>query len=184
MTNTAAINLDLVKSFSQFTKGRVKEFGATFWSSNAITPAMPDADKNAVNDKRILSNMFGEFLILSLTLLAQNKVKIEKVDYQRALDGVVYIDGAVVFWIIANLTQPNNDRLSEGFFKELWRLHVKLFKFSVKNMLACFKELCIELDGHGVAYDENTKQLDFWRCLETMKETEFTTFVNCERGDY
>ena len=115
--------------------------------------------------------MFGEFLLSSLTLSAQNKVKIEKVDYQKTLSGVVYIDGAVVFWIIANLTQPNNDRLCEGFFEELRRLHVKSFKFLVKDMLSRFKELCLELDGNGVAYDENTKQLDFWRCLETMKGT-------------
>ena len=184
LTNTSTVNLDLVKSFSQFSKARVKEFGETFWGSTAINPTMSAANKNAINDKRILSNMFGEFLISSLTLSAQNKVKIEKTDYQRTLDGVVYIDGAVVFWVIANLTQPNNDRWSEQFFEELRRLNVKAFKFSVKDMLDRFKELCLELDGHGVAYDENTKQLDFWRCLETMKETEFANFVNREREDY
>ena len=89
-----------------------------------------------------------------------------------------------MFLIIANLTQPNNDRLSEGFFKKLRCLHVKSFKLSVNNILAHFKELCIELDGNGVDYDENTKQLDFWRCLETMKETEFANFVSREREDY
>ena len=184
LTNTAVATLDLVTSFSQFNKARVIEFGETFWVTTAITTAMSDVDKNAVNDKRILSNMLGKFLLSSLTLSAQNKVKIEKSDYQKTLDGVVYIDGAVVFYIIANLTQPNNDRLSEGIFEELRRLHVKTFKFSVKDMLARFKQLCIELDGNGVIYDENTKQLDFWRCLETMKETEFANFVNREREDY
>ena len=51
-------------------------------------------------------------------------------------------------------------------------------------MLSRFKELCVELDNHGVTYDANTKQLDFWRCLETMKETEFSNFVNRERETY
>ena len=184
ITSVDTVNLDLVKSFSQFSKSRVIEFGDTFWSDTAITAGMTDAAKNAINDKRILSNMFGEFLLSSITLSAQNKVKIEKVDYQKTLAGVVYIDGAVVFWIISNLTQPNNDRLCEGFFEELRRLHVKSFKFSVKDMLSRFKELCLELDGNGVVYDENTKQLDFWRCLETMKETEFSNFVSREREDY
>ena len=184
LTNADIVNLDLVKSFSQFTKKRVIEFGDTFWPATAITTGMSDADQNAINDKRILSNMLGEFLISSLALSAQNKVKIEVKDYQRTLDGVIYVDGAVVFWVIANLTQPNNDRLSESFFEELRRLHVKSFRFSVKDMLARFKGLCNELDGNGANYDENTKQLDFWRCLETMKETEFANFVSREREDY
>ena len=111
ITSVDTVNLDLVKSFSQFSKSRVIEFGDTFWSDTAITAGMTDAAKNAINDKRILSNMFGEFFLSSITLSAQNKVKIEKVDYQKTLAGVVYIDGAVVFWIISNLTQPNNDRL-------------------------------------------------------------------------
>ena len=51
-------------------------------------------------------------------------------------------------------------------------------------MLSRFKELCVELNGLGVHYDENTKQLDFWRCLETMKEAEFASFVSREREDY
>jgi len=51
-------------------------------------------------------------------------------------------------------------------------------------MLAHFKELCIELDGNGVDYDKNTKYLNFWCCLETMKETEFANFVSREREDY
>ena len=111
-------------------------------------------------------------------------MKIQFNAHKRTLDNVIYIDGAVVYWVIANLTQPNNDRLSERFFEELRRLHIKSFRFSVKNMLARFKEFCIELDGNGVGYDENTKQLDFWRCLETMKEPEFATFVSREREEY
>ena len=51
-------------------------------------------------------------------------------------------------------------------------------------MHARFKELCIKIDGNGGPYNENTKQLDFWRCLETMKETEFATFVSHKRDEY
>ena len=105
-------------------------------------------------------------------------------DYKKMLDGVTYIDGGMIYWYIAHLTQPNNDRLAEGFFEGLKVLHVKNFKFSVKNMLSRFKELCIELNNHGVTYDVNTKQLDFWRCLETMREREFCSFVNREREVY
>jgi hypothetical protein len=149
--------LDLIKSHSQFTKVRVREYGKTFWSSTAITVGMTDEAKNAVNDKRILSNMLGEYLLSSLSLSVQNKVKVEQAEYQKTLNGVVYFDGDLVFWIIANLTQPNNDRLSERFFEELRSLNVRMFKFSVKSMLSRFKELCIELDANGVTYDENTK---------------------------
>ena len=77
-----------------------------------------------------------------------------------------------------------NDCLSENFFEKLWRLHITPFRFSVKNMLARFKELCIELNDNGVQYDENTKQLDFWRCLETIQGTEFATFVSRKREEY
>ena len=177
-------NLNLLKSYSQFTRSRVKEYGDSFWDSTAITAGMTNVQQNEVNDKRILSNMLGEFLLSSITLSAQNKVKIEMQDYQKSLNGANYFDGGLIYWIIANLTQPNNDRLAEGIFEELKNLNVRNYKFSVKDMLSRFKELCEELDGHGVAYDSNTKQLDFWRCAETMKETEFATFVNREREEF
>ena len=41
--------------------------------------------------------MFGEFLLSSPVLSAQNKVKIEQSDYQKTLDGVVYIDGGLLY---------------------------------------------------------------------------------------
>ena len=75
-------------------------------------------EKNAVNDKQILSKMFGKFLLSSLILSAQDKMKIEANDYKRTLDNVVCIDGAVLYWVITNFTQQNNDCLSENFFKE------------------------------------------------------------------
>ena len=80
--------------------------------------------------------------------------------------------------------QPNNDCLAEAIFEKLKALRIKNFKFSVKSLLSKFKELCNELDAHGVSYDKNTKQLDLWRCLETTNEPEFATFVNREQEDY
>lgn len=128
----------------------VKEVDNEIWNTNAITIGVSDAEKNWVNNKWILSNIFGKCLLSGLVLLAQNKVKIESDDYKRTLDNGVYIDGAVVYWVIPNLTQPNNDCVSKNLLEELWRLHIKSFRFSVKNMLARFKELCIKLDGKGV----------------------------------
>ena len=61
--------------------------------------------KNKINDQRILSNMLGEYLLSSLTILAQNKVKIEIEidDWQKTLDEVTYIDGGTLYWHIANI---------------------------------------------------------------------------------
>ena len=110
-------NLNLLKSYSQFTRSRVKEYGDSFWDSTAITAGMTNVQQNEVNDKRILSNMLGEFLLSSITLSAKNKVKIEMQDYQKSLNGANYFDGGLIYWIIANLTQPNNDRVAEGISK-------------------------------------------------------------------
>lgn len=73
-------SLNLIKSLSQFSKSRVKEVGDGFCNANAITPGMNDEEENTVNDKCILSKMFGEFLLSGLVLSAQNKVKIEAND--------------------------------------------------------------------------------------------------------
>ena len=51
-------------------------------------------------------------------------------------------------------------------------------------MLVDFKELTQELDTLSVLYDENTRQLDFWRCLKTTKKPDFATFVNRARDTY
>ena len=121
----AARSIDLVKYHAQFIKLRVKEFGDSFWDVAVLAVGISDEDKNKLNDKRILSNMLGEFLISSLTVSGRKKVKVKIAKYQRTLDGVTYIDGGMVYWIIANLTQPNNDRLAESFFEELNIIYVK-----------------------------------------------------------
>ena len=78
---------------------------------------MSDEDKNKSNDQCIISNKLEEYLLSSLTILAQNKVKIEIEDWQKTLDGVTYICGGTLYWHIANITQPNNDCLTEAIFE-------------------------------------------------------------------
>ena len=112
-------SIDLIKSYSQFTSTRVKEFGDSCWSDAAITPGMLDMEKNKINDQRILLNMLGEYLLSSLTVSAQNEVNIEIDDWQKTLDGVTYICGRMLYWHIANIMQPNSDHLAEAIFEKL-----------------------------------------------------------------
>ena len=98
-----------------------------------------DEKKNEINDKRILSIMLGEYLLSDLTLSTRSKVKVEVGEYQRVLDSVVCIGGGVVFWIIANLRQPNNDRSVEQYFKQLNCLHVNISRVLLKACYLAFK---------------------------------------------
>ena len=108
-STSGTVPIDLFKSYSQFTSARVKELVDSFWNNAAITPGMSDEDKNKSNDQCIISNKLEEYLLSSLTILAQNKVKIEIEDWQKTLDGVTYICGGTLYWHIANIMQPNND---------------------------------------------------------------------------
>ena len=51
-------------------------------------------------------------------------------------------------------------------------------------MLVHLKGLAQEPDAFVVTYDANMTQLHFWRCLETMKKSDFAPFVNREHDIY
>ena len=51
-------------------------------------------------------------------------------------------------------------------------------------MLVHLKGLDQELDAFVITYDANMTQLDFWRCLERMKKSDFAPFVNREHDIY
>ena len=46
-----------------------------------------DEGHNMINDMKILLNTLGKFLLSTLTLSTQNKVKIEINDYTKTLNG-------------------------------------------------------------------------------------------------
>ena len=101
--------------------------GNDFCDCTTIIVSSTVHEQNGVHGKRIISNILDEFLLYKLKNLAQHKVKIEVKDCTKTLDGVTYMDGGMVHWHIASLTQPNNDRLAEGFFEELNIPRVKNF---------------------------------------------------------
>jgi hypothetical protein len=63
-------------------------------------------------------------------------------------------------------------------------LDVRNFGYSVIKMLAEFKNLQTRLGELGGTYSEDEQFLDFWECLKTMKEKEFTRYVKQEKDLY
>ena len=87
MTATGTVNLDLLKCYSQFPKATVLNHRNSFWNDTAITAKSMDEGHNMINDMKILLNTLGKFLLSTLTLSTQNKVKIEINDYTKTLNG-------------------------------------------------------------------------------------------------
>ena len=152
--------MDLIKCYSQCTKKQVADHGDRFWDTWTITPTSTLKDRNDINDTRILSNMFDEYLLFFLIIYAKKQVNDYLSARRKSLNNENYIDGAVWYWYITHLTQPNNDRLAESIFEKIKYINIKEFKFSSKSMIVRFKELTQKLDALDVSYDENTRQFD------------------------
>jgi hypothetical protein len=72
----------------------------------------------------------------------------------------------------------------ENVRKQLRTLDAKDFGFSIIKLLAEFKLLIQKIDELGGRYDEEDQFLDFWDCLKTMREKEFSRYVRQEKDAY
>ena len=103
---------------------------------------------------------------------------------EEKFDGMIVNDGPALFWCITRIVQPDNRHLVDKLKTRICELLAKNFGFSVKTMLSEFISLSDEIGDLGGTYDEDDKQLDFWKAVKTMPEQKFSMFVAQQHDIY
>ena len=136
-------------------------------------------------DNQLKASCLGSYIHESLTEAAQKQLKAQE-DIFTVMDteGNEYYDGPSYFHVLADVVDPDNAHMIENVRKRLRELNVKDYGYSVIKMLAEFKLLKQRIGELGGTYDEDDQFLDFWECLKTMKEKEFSRYVRAEKDSY
>ena len=175
--------LNLVTMFTRITETTIATAVATRW----VTPLPSTAtntEKNLLQDQRIKANLLGTYLLQSLTDSAKRQLLNSKSLWKKEFDGMIVNDGPALFWSITRIVQPDNGHLVDKLKTRILDLSVKNFGFSVKTMLSKFTSLSDEIGDLRGTYNEDDKQLDFWRAVKTMPEQKFAMFVSQQHDIY
>ena len=136
-------------------------------------------------DEQIKASTIGSYINESLTDEAKKQLRADTMIFEVEDDsGCKHFDGPTYFWKIAEFVDPDNGHLVENARELLHTLNVKDFGYSVIKMLAEFKNLRTRVSELGGDYSEDDQYLDFWRCLKTMQEKEFSRYVKQEKDAF
>jgi hypothetical protein len=179
-------NIDryILKEYTLLTELNVEDMRALTWPDTQPVFANQTAADD-FTDKQIKSSCVASYIHASLSETAKKQLRAQQ-DLFTVTDfnGNEYFDGPSYFFYIADLVDPDNSHMIENVRKQLRNLDVKHFGFSIIKMLAEFKLLMQKIDELGGRYDEEDQFLDFWDCLKTMKEKEFSRYVRQEKDSY
>ena len=93
-------------------------------------------------------------------------------------------DAPALFWFITKIVQADNGHLVNTLKTCIWELSAKHYGFSIKMMLSTFTSLSNEIGDLGGTYDEDNKQLDFWKAVKTMPKQNFSILVAQQHNTY
>ena len=149
------------------------------------TTLVTQEDYDKFTDEQIKASTIGAYINESLTDEAKKQLRADTAVFEvEDNTGCKHFDGPTYFWKIAEFVDPDNGHLIENARESLHLLDVKDFGYSVIKMLAEFKNLRTRVSELGGDYTEDDQFLDFWRCLQTMKEKEFSRYVKQEKDTF
>ena len=174
----------LPKEYTLLTQDNVEDMRDVTWPD--VLPNFVDqAGADAFTDRQIKTSCIGSYIHASLSEAAKKQLRAyrDKFIVKDQVDNE-YFDGPSYFYLIAELVDPDNSHMIENVRRQLRSLNVKDYGFSIIKMLAEFKTLMQKIDKLGGRYDVEDQFLDFWDCLKTMKEKEFSRYVRQEKDNY
>ena len=170
--------------YTRVTGEDIENMRDVFWPQQ-LPNFQTQAEADQYTDNQLKASCIGSYIHESLTEAAQKQLKAQE-DMFTVTDteGNEYYDGPSYFFMLADVVDPDNAHMIENVQKRLRELNVKDYGYSVIKMLAEFKLLMQRIGELGGTYDEDDQFLDFWECLKTMKEKEFSRYVRSEKDAY
>ena len=183
-SGSQAVNYSIIKQYSSVLNTDIDMERDDRWPDTDPTFSNQE-EADDFTDEQIKASTVGSWIHGSLTENAKTLLQGDE-DFFKVTDadGNPFYDGPAYFWKIAEYVDPNNGHLIENVRKELRSLNVKNFGYSVIKMLAEFKNLKQRVAELGGTYDEDDQFLDFWECLKTMKEKQFSQYVKQEKDQF
>jgi hypothetical protein len=180
--NTDGASRFLLEQSQLVGRDAIIQYRDTIWKTD-IESFTDQRQYNLFSDHRLKLKVLGDYLEDCLTSGALRELESTKEDWKVTNgDGHVYNDGAVLFWHVANLIKPNNDALIDNAKEKLRKLNVKNFDNSVIKMLTIFENIVNEIANDlGGEITESEKMTALWKCLETMKDANFSRVVSDEK---
>lgn len=173
----------ILKEYTLLTAENVEDMRELSWPDNRTFGSQDEAD--IFTDIQIKSSCIGSYIHASLTETAKKQLRAQQNLFTvQDFGGNEYFDGPSYFYYIADIVDPDNSHMIENVRKQLRTLDAKDFGFSIIKLLAEFKLLIQKIDELGGRYDEEDQFLDFWDCLKTMREKEFSRYVRQEKDAY
>ena len=174
--------VDLITQQTLLTAKNVKDAADKIWSD--FDPNLSEDDKCRIHNKRIKSNMLGEFILSSLTDSAIQKLQNSKDDWKRLHGNKICYDGPTILYYLMMRVKPDNGHLIDEAKTKLAQLNIKHFNFSVINMLTEFVNLVDEIRNLGGTISTKDQAFHFWQSVKTMKEQRFSYYCNAEHDHY
>ncbi len=174
---------DVLKEYTLLTAENMEDQRDITWTDPSYFVNQTAMD--VFTDNQIKSSCVGAFLYDSLTESAKRQVNAKKsLFYVTDDNGNEYFDGPALFFVIAEIVDPDNHHMVQNVRKQLSSLTVKDFNYSVITMLSEFKVLMDRVHELGGQYPEDDQFLDFWKCVSTHKEKKFAQYVENEKDGY
>ena len=174
--------VDLITQHTLLTAKNVKDAADEIWSD--FDPNLSKDDKCRIHNKRIKSNMLGEFILSSLTDSAIRKLQNSKDDWKRLRGNKICYDGPTILYYLMMRVKPDNGHLIDEAKTKLAQLNIKNFNFSVINMLTEFVNLVDEIGNLGGTISTEDQAFHFWQSVKTMKEQRFSYYCDAEHDRY
>ena len=177
--------LELIDQAQLIQKATMIAHRDSIWNATVDLANQAQAQVNAIYDKQLKCNVFGNWILEALTSSALSKLESTKVEWAVEKDGEMQVHGPILFWHIVDLVKPNNDTLVQNAKEELVSLNVKNFDHSIKSMLVKFENIIthikVRLKGE-ITNDEIISAL--WKTTETMQDEHFSKVVSDEKRLY
>ena len=157
---------NIITEYSLLTAANIQAAQDDIWTSTKTS----NTDQCIQQDNRIKSQLLATYLLESLTVSARKTIDRTKTIWTFTSDGETFRHGPAILWNIAQEVKPDNGHLVDQNKITLRKIHVKDYGFSIKAMLTEFDILSEDIIDLGGSYDEEEKQIDFWRAVKTMEE--------------
>ena len=170
--------MTFINQHTLLTAANVTTAADAIWNDFAAN--LTDDEKCVIHNKRIKSNILGEFILSSLTNSAIRKLQNSKDEWKRLRDGKICYNGPTILYYLMMRVKPDNVHLIDDAKKKLTQLNAKNFNFSIINMLTEFVNLIDKIGNLGGAVSVEEQAFYFWQCVKTMKEQRFSYFCDNE----